>query len=53
MSTSPSVPTLLSHITGPADVKALEAAGIVFLSSGRGEGVMLVRRETRQPNEEA
>jgi transcriptional regulator with XRE-family HTH domain len=33
--------------------KALEAAGIVFLSSGRGEGVMLVRRETRQPDEEA
>jgi hypothetical protein len=33
--------------------KALEAAGIVFLSSGRGEGVMLVRQETRQPNEEA
>ena len=33
--------------------KALEAAGIVFLSSGRGEGVMLVRQETRQPDEEA
>ena len=33
--------------------KALEDAGIVFLSSGRGEGVMLVRQETRQPNEEA
>ena len=32
--------------------KALEAAGIVFLPSGRGEGVMLVRQETRQPNEE-
>jgi len=24
----------------------------VFLPSGRGEGVMLVRQETRQPNEE-
>ena len=33
--------------------KALEAASIVFLSSGRGEGVMLVRQETRQPDEEA
>ena len=33
--------------------KALEAAGIVLLSSGRGKGVMLVRQETRQPNEEA
>ena len=33
--------------------KALEAAGIVFLSSGRGEGVMLVRQETRKPDEEA
>ena len=33
--------------------KALEAAGIVFLSSGRGEGVMLVRQETRQPDEDA
>ena len=33
--------------------KALEASGIVFLSSGRGEGVMLVRQETRQPDEEA
>ena len=32
--------------------KALEAAGIVFLSSGRGEDVMLVRQETRQPGEE-
>jgi hypothetical protein len=30
--------------------RALEAAGIVFLSSGRGEGVMLVRtsRERRR-----
>jgi ribosome-binding protein aMBF1 (putative translation factor) len=30
--------------------RALEAAGIVFLSSGRGEGVMLVRisRENRR-----
>jgi transcriptional regulator with XRE-family HTH domain len=33
--------------------KALEATGIVFLSSGRGEGVMLVRQETRQTDEEA
>jgi hypothetical protein len=33
--------------------KALEAAGIVFLSSGRGEGVMLVRQDTRKPDEEA
>ena len=33
--------------------KALEAAGIVFLSSARGEGVMLVRQETRKQNEEA
>jgi transcriptional regulator with XRE-family HTH domain len=33
--------------------KTLEAAGIVFLWSGRGEGVMLVRQETRKPNEEA
>ena len=33
--------------------KALEAADIVFLSSGRGEGVMLVRQETRKPDEEA
>ena len=33
--------------------KALEAAGVVFLSSGRGEGVMLVRQETKQPDEEA
>lgn len=33
--------------------KALEAAGIVFLSSGRGEGVMLVRQETRKLDEEA
>ena len=28
--------------------KVLEAAGIVFLSAGRGEGVMLVRQETRK-----
>jgi hypothetical protein len=33
--------------------KALEAAGIVFLSSGRGKGVMLVRQETRKPGEKA
>ena len=33
--------------------KALEAAGIVFLSSGRGEGVMLVRQETREPDKGA
>jgi hypothetical protein len=33
--------------------KALEAAGIVFLSSGSGEGVMLVRQETKKPDEEA
>jgi transcriptional regulator with XRE-family HTH domain len=33
--------------------KALETAGIEFLSSGRGEGVMLVRRETRKQGEEA
>ena len=33
--------------------KAHEAACIVFLSSGRGEGVMLVRQETKQPDEEA
>jgi transcriptional regulator with XRE-family HTH domain len=32
--------------------KALEAAGIVFLSSGRGEGVMLVREETKKQDEE-
>lgn len=28
--------------------KVLEAAEIVFLSAGRGEGVMLVRQETRK-----
>ena len=33
--------------------KALEAAGVVFLSSGRGEGVMLVPQETRKSDEEA
>ena len=33
--------------------KALEAAGIVFLSSGNGEGVMLVRQEKREPDKEA
>jgi transcriptional regulator with XRE-family HTH domain len=32
--------------------KALEAAGIVFISSGRREGVMLVREETKKQNEE-
>jgi len=31
--------------------KALEAAGIVFLSSGGGEGVMLVRRGSSNVNE--
>jgi transcriptional regulator with XRE-family HTH domain len=31
--------------------KALEAAGIVFLSSSRGEGVMLVRRGRSNENE--
>ena len=33
--------------------KALEAAGIAFLSSGRGEGVMLVRQETKKQNEKS
>jgi transcriptional regulator with XRE-family HTH domain len=33
--------------------RALEAAGIVFLSSGRGESVMLVREETEKQDEEA
>ena len=33
--------------------RAEGARGIVFLSSGRGEGVLLVRQETRQPDEEA
>ncbi len=33
--------------------KALEAAGVVFLSSGRGEGVMLVQQGRRKPDEEA
>jgi hypothetical protein len=33
--------------------KALKAAGIVFLSSARREGVMLVRQETRRSDEEA
>jgi 1-deoxy-D-xylulose-5-phosphate synthase len=32
MSTSPSVPTLLSHIAGPADVKALDAAQLPQLA---------------------
>ena len=32
---------------------ALEAAGIVFLSPDRGEGVMLVRQEPTQPDEKA
>ena len=31
--------------------KALEAAGIVFISSGRREGVMLVREEIKKQNE--
>jgi transcriptional regulator with XRE-family HTH domain len=44
---------LVRDATREAVRKALEAAGIVFLSSVRGEGVMLVRQETRQPNEEA
>ncbi len=44
---------LVRHATREAVRKALEAAGIVFLSSDRGEGVMLVRREARKPNEEA
>jgi hypothetical protein len=44
---------LVRDATREAVRKALEGAGIVFLSSGRGEGVMLVRRETRQPDEEA
>jgi hypothetical protein len=39
--------------TGDAVRKALEAAGIVFLSSGHGEGVMLVRQETREPDKGA
>ena len=33
--------------------KALEAAGIEFLSSGRSEGVMLARPQTSQQDEEA
>jgi transcriptional regulator with XRE-family HTH domain len=43
----------LRNATRDAVRKALDAAGIVFLSSGRGAGVMLVRQETRKPNEEA
>lgn len=31
-------------------VKALEAAGIVFLDSERGEGVMLVRGSSTKPH---
>jgi hypothetical protein len=31
----------------------LEVVGIVLLSSGRGDGVILVRQETRKPDEEA
>jgi len=38
-------------VTREAVRKALEAAGIVFLSSGRGEGVMLVRRGRSNENE--
>jgi hypothetical protein len=44
---------LVRDATRDAVRKALEAAGIVFLSSGRGEGVMLVRQETKKPDEEA
>ena len=44
---------VMEFVTGQTVRKALEGAGIVFLSSGRGEGVMLVRRESRQPDEEA
>ena len=44
---------LVRDVTREAIRKAVEAAGIVFLSSGRGEGVMLVRQETRKPDEEA
>src|ERR1700730_17699737 len=44
---------LVRDSTRDAVRKALEAAGIVFLSSGRGEGVMLVRQETKKPDEEA
>ena len=32
--------------------KALEAAGIVFLTSDRREGVVLVRENTKKQNEE-
>src|SRR6267143_320572 len=38
---------LVRDATLDAVRKALEAAGIVFLSSGRGEGAMLVRQETK------
>jgi len=31
----------------------LEAVDIVLLSSGRGHGVILVRQETRKPDEKA
>jgi transcriptional regulator with XRE-family HTH domain len=44
---------LVRDATRDAVRKALEAAGIVFLSSGRGQGVMLVRQETKKPDEEA
>ncbi len=43
----------VSDGTREAVRKALEAAGIVFLSSGRGEGVMLVRQETKKQNEKS
>ena len=44
---------LVRDATRDAVRKALEAAGIVFLSSGRGEGVMLARPQTRKQDEEA
>jgi transcriptional regulator with XRE-family HTH domain len=44
---------LVRDATRDAVRKALEATGIVFLSSRRGEGAMLVRQETKKPDEEA
>jgi transcriptional regulator with XRE-family HTH domain len=44
---------LVRDATRDAVRKALEAAGIVFLWSDRGEGVMLVRQEIKKPDEEA
>src|SRR5260370_18374518 len=44
---------LVRDATRDAVRKALEAAGIVFLSSGRGQGAMLVRQETKKPDTEA